>query len=120
MGLDMYAMITTEKPATPVDFKVSEATELHYWRKHPNLHGWMEQVYFDKGGTQEFNCTPVIITLEDIEQLEAAIIHHELPNTNGFFYGNSTGDEYKDDLVFTAKARKAIAEGYTLFYDSWW
>lgn len=120
MGLDMYAMITNETPDTPVDFKSNDATELHYWRKHPNLHGWMQQLYFDKGGTQEFNCVPVILTLEDIEQLEFAIVNHELPDTIGFFFGNSIGDEYDGDLAFIAKARKAIAEGYTVFYDSWW
>lgn len=36
MGLDMYAMITNNTPESPVDFKAEDATELHYWRKHPN------------------------------------------------------------------------------------
>ena len=57
MGLDMFAYTTLENPAGSVDFKVGEATEIHYWRKHPNLHGWMEKLYRDKGGSQEsFNC----------------------------------------------------------------
>lgn len=34
MGLDMYAFATQETPASPVDFKVEEVRELHYWRKH--------------------------------------------------------------------------------------
>lgn len=51
MGLDMYACTLREQPATPVDFKAEEVSELHYWRKHPNLHGWMEQLYREKGGT---------------------------------------------------------------------
>jgi hypothetical protein len=42
MGLDMYARTTKEPLAGAVDFKVSEPSELHYWRKHPDLHGWME------------------------------------------------------------------------------
>jgi hypothetical protein len=46
MGLDMYAMTTTEAVADAVDFKVGIAAELHYWRKHPNLHGWMEALYY--------------------------------------------------------------------------
>ncbi|ODR91767.1 hypothetical protein A8M32_08600 [Sinorhizobium alkalisoli] len=41
-----------ESPAAPVDFEVEEATALHYWRKHPNLHGWMERLYREEGGTQ--------------------------------------------------------------------
>lgn len=120
MGLDMYAMTTTELIDQPVDFKVDNASELHCWRKHPDLHGWMEQLYYDKGGIKEFNCAPVVLTLDDLDQLEAAIVHHELPRTYGFFFGKSDGQEYDDDLVFTAKARKAISEGYTVYYDSWW
>jgi hypothetical protein len=120
MGLDMYAMITTQQLDREVDFEVQNAGELHYWRKHPNLHGWMEQLYYDKGGVQDFNCVPVVLTLDDLQQLEAAIVHHELPETAGFFFGRTQGDEYEDDLQFIEKARKAIADGYTVFYDSWW
>ncbi len=57
MGLDMYALTTTEKPASAVDFDADAYSELHYWRKHPDLHGWMENLYREKGGVaQSFNC----------------------------------------------------------------
>jgi hypothetical protein len=36
-----------------VDFEVKEANELHYGRKHPNLHGWMEALYYAKGGAAD-------------------------------------------------------------------
>jgi hypothetical protein len=39
----MYAMTTTEAVRGAVDFKVEQANALHYWRKHPNLHGWMQR-----------------------------------------------------------------------------
>ena len=121
MGLDMYAMITSETPNKPVDFEYTEtAGMIHSWRKHPDLHGWMQQLYFDKGGQQEFNCVPVVLTATDLDQLEAAIVDRELPETSGFFFGNSFGEEHEDDLEFITKARKAIADGYTVFYDSWW
>jgi hypothetical protein len=50
MGLDMYALTTSENiPA--VNFKdPKDIEELYYWRKHPNLHGWMEALYRLKGG----------------------------------------------------------------------
>jgi hypothetical protein len=48
MGLDMYPYVTSEAPRAQVDFRADDATEIHYWRKHPNLHGWMEQLYRDK------------------------------------------------------------------------
>ena len=32
----------------------------------------------------------------------------------------SDGTEFLDDLAFVGKARKAIADGLTVYYDSWW
>ena len=45
MGLDMYAYKTKFKPSNEVDFQdeleqaEAKLEDLHYWRKHPNLHG---------------------------------------------------------------------------------
>lgn len=118
MGLDMYALVTTEKPAAAFGFKTEQAERIHYWRKHPNLHGWMENLYFEKGGTELFNC--IALTLEDLNRLEADVQAGNLPQTSGFFFGASDGSEREDDLAFIAAARAAIAEGKTVFYDSWW
>lgn len=121
MGLDMYAMTTQEAPPSPVDFKTREAGEIAYWRKHPNLHGWMEQLYRAKGGTAElFNCVNVQLTAEDLDRLEHDINAGNLPHTEGFFFGESDGTECPDDLAFVASAREALAQGLTVFYTSWW
>lgn len=121
MGLDMYALTTPAIPVTPVDFKVDDGCEIHIWRKHPNLHGWMQNLYYAKGGTAEtFNCVPVVLTLDDLDRLEAAVRAKELPPTEGFFFGESDGSECDDDLAFIAKARLAIVSGLTVYYDSWW
>jgi len=122
MGLDQSVMRIEVKPASPVDFKPEgEQSEVQYWRKHPNLHGWMEHLYRLKGGSAEsFNCVPVELTLEDIDSLEQAIRNGELPQTSGFFFGQSTGDEADRDLQFCAEARKVLADGGFLYYDSWW
>lgn len=123
MGLDMYAYKTKAKPETEVDFSTKnfDEVEIHYWRKHPNLHGWMESLYNEKGGKSDsFNCVPVILSSEDLDILEEDIKDGTLPNTSGFFYGNSDGSEIEDDLNFVADAKQAIAEGYTIYYTSWW
>jgi len=40
MGLDMYARTTKRRLKSPIDFATkSTDADLHYWRKHPNLHG---------------------------------------------------------------------------------
>lgn len=108
-------------PPAPVDFEVEEATELHYWRKHPNLHGWMERLYREKGGQDaNFNCLNLQLTAEDLDRLETAIRDRTLPHTEGFFFGVSDGSEVDDDLAFIAKARDALAAGLAVFYVSWW
>jgi hypothetical protein len=120
MGLDMYALVTPTKPAQTFGFKVDEACELHYWRKHPNLHGWMENLYRARGGTELFNCVTLALTSANLDQLEADIRANALPPTEGFFFGETDGSETEDDLAFIAKARAAIQAGLTVFYDSWW
>ena len=91
MGLDMYACAISEAPASPVDFKTEGAAEIHYWRKHPNLHGWMESRYYEKGGTADsFNCVNLQLTARDLDRLETAIRGGTLPLTQGFFFGEST------------------------------
>jgi len=130
MGLDQYAYKTKLKPSKPVDFQdevymanennENSSEEFMYWRKHPNLHGFMEQLYREKGGESDFNCRPVELTQEDIDRLAASIVDQELPETRGFFFGESDGSEYNQDLDFCKQATEAIKEGYTVFYDSWW
>ena len=121
MGLDMYAEITADEIATPVDFKVENSRELHRWRKHPDLHGWMEDLYRQKGGSADsFNCVNVMLTREDLDELETRLIKQDLPSTEGFFFGRSDGTETDDDLAFITNARKAINEGYNVYYTSWW
>ena len=128
MGLDQFAYKTRVKPGKSVDFQDEvykdevEREEIHYWRKHPNIHGFMEDLYREKGGESDFNCRPVELTQEDIDRLAKSILDQELPKTSGFFFGQSYGDEEEenDDLEFCKKASEAIKEGYTVFYDSWW
>jgi hypothetical protein len=124
MGLDMYALVAPKNniPAE-VNFDlndVGDLREIHYWRKHPNLHGWMHNLYLAKGGTEQFNCVPVVLTEADIDDLEQAIRNGELPQTSGFFFGESDGSEQSEDLAFIKEARELMAEGYAVIYDSWW
>ncbi len=124
MGLDMYAHTMDDKPLSPVDFEEPKNIgELHYWRKHPNLHGWMHALYLSKGGTAdalEFNCKTVLITTDDLDNLEFDVKANNLPNTEGFFFGESQPEDAKDDLAFLAKARNALENGDPVFYSSWW
>jgi len=121
MGLDMYAITTTRQLTAEIDFPREDGDhQFHYWRKHPNLHGWMENLYHMKGGVNEFNCTTVQLTSEDIDLLECAIKEGKLPETCGFFFGKSDGSECEDDLDFISNAHGALEQGLTVYYSSWW
>ena len=120
MGLDMYAYITRNVIGS-VDFKIpDDAVKIAYWRKHPDLHGWMEALYTVNGGCQVFNCQCVQLDKADIDALEIAVNRGELPLTSGFFFGESLPDDKADDLLFISAARDALAAGYRVFYYSWW
>lgn len=126
MGLDMYAYKVKQEYATN-DFEFESdqnpAEDLAYWRKFNALHGWMERLYRDRGGPKEsFNCAPMRLHLEDIDQLQRDIGENKLTPTEGFFFGSQT--IYPEDIASTMKfifeARDAIKQGYAVYYDSWW
>ena len=112
MGLDQYARSIDNS---------GQEVELAYWRKHPNLQGFMENLYVEKGGQETFNCESVDITHEDLDNLEAAVTSKKLPTTQGFFFGGDSDEYYKDaDLQFIHDARKALDKGLKVEYSSWW
>ena len=130
MGLDQYAAIRLDTKDEEGNW---EQEELAYWRKHPHLQGFMENLWEEKGRPNanvssgenpfgsEFNCVYLELTIEDIEALEASIKGGELPETGGFFFGDDSSEHYKEaDLEFCANARKALADGQTVVYSSWW
>ena len=130
MGLDMYAFRVKVEDVID-DFNVREETdgrkekleELAYWRKHHDLHGWMERLYRSKGGDKEsFNCVPVRLTKADLDLLEHDVLNNTLPETQGFFFGTNPPDEEskQEDMAFIAKAKIVLAAGDAVYYDSWW
>ena len=129
MGLDMYAWRVKAEDAIG-DFEIArneegraEVEEMFYWRKHHDLHGWMERLYRAKGGTKEsFNCVSVRLTMDDLQLLENDVLDNKLPETQGFFFGTNPPDDYSknQDMEFIAKAKVAISEGDAVYYDSWW
>ena len=123
MGLDQYA--TARKGESSVDDEgftcYEDSMELAYWRKHPNLQGYMKQLWHEKGNDGEFNCVDLELTLKALDALEDALDSKELPQTCGFFFGSNSDDHYEEqDREFIAQARDAIKQGYTVIYYSWW
>ena len=96
--------------------------EIAYWRKHPNLHGWMEQLAKSKNLEYgSFNGVELELTWADIDALEQAVTHKQLPSTTGFFFGRDADElYYEDDLAFIKNARAELFLGLKVFYNSSW
>ena len=108
-----------------VNIKVTKPRELAYWRKHPNLHGWMEQLWNKRNGGNHdgstFNGSELELTYDDLEVLELDIIAGTLPGTSGFFFGKDADDHYREqDLEFIKNARAELFMGLKVFYNSSW
>ena len=146
MGLDQYAYVAAragqraeywdgaelDQYGKAVNTKVSEPRELAYWRKHPNLQGWMESLWKKKmheankelpesEWDSSFNGIELELTAEDLDALERAVKKHQLPKTSGFFFGNDSDQHYyQHDLEFIKNARAELFMGLKVFYNSSW
>jgi hypothetical protein len=126
MGLDQIAYAK----------KGDKEADLMTWRKHSNLQGFMEQVWEDNdrpvpddygdlaglgvGVADEFNCIALSLTLGNIEDLEECVNGNTLPETSGFFFGQSEEWHKDKDKEFIVLAKKYLLDGYDVYYDSWW
>lgn len=110
MGLDMYLngkkFIWTnwDKPElnpTEDGFELREKIlRLGYWRKHPNLHGYIVNTF--AGG--EDDCREIDLDAGDIRQIIQVIRGKKLPHTEGFFFGASDGSEDDESIEILERA----------------
>ena len=139
MGLDMYAYARPPRKRNS-----DEDVSICDWRKHNRLQGWMSDLWEAKGcpnrkdeGNEfgDFNCVELPLTRADLYDLQDAIVNFNLPESNGFFWGNDSyfwtdedGEPYPDneyyykeqDLNFVAQAHKMLDKGYRIFYSCWY
>jgi hypothetical protein len=81
----------------------------------------MHRLWESRGNEGEFNGDELELTAEDIDALEQAVIHGQLPGTSGFFFGNNSDEFYqKHDIEFIREARFYLLAGAKVFYNSSW
>jgi hypothetical protein len=106
MGLDMYLEGRTFNWKEKYDedgFRIKGKTiELGYWRKHPNLHGYIVEAFAD--GIDD--CKPIHLTTLDMQNIISAIREKRLPKTEGFFFGESDGSEDAESIEIFKQAIK--------------
>jgi hypothetical protein len=153
MGLDQYAYIANKQGHRAewydgAEFNketnefenpnITKPQEIAYWRKHPNLQGWMEKLWLRKNGyptdnrdqfiqnkqpLDDFNGVELELTWDDVDKLEKDIKAGSVAKlgTKGFFFGDPSDDYYrKQDLQFCIDAKAELFLGRKVFYNSSW
>lgn len=89
MGLDMYleGRKHLHRKRSEDNYPVSSITlDLGYWRKHPNLHGYIVANFAENG---EDDCKPIELDAEKLQQIIKAVGERKLSHTEGVFFGTS-------------------------------
>lgn len=146
MGLDQYAYVTAKSGDHDAFYDqdglemvdgewvvpsggMQKPREIAYWRKHPNLQGWMEKLWISKGmpsvhgSGNIFNNIELELTFDDIIKLENDINNDKMSElgTKGFFFGDPSDEYYKErDLEFIKQAKAELFCGLKVFYNSSW
>ena len=105
MGLDMY--LTGDRYFMEIRKRgevKAERYELGYWRKHPNLHGFIVETFAD--GVDE--CQLIDLGTDDLKKIIHAVKNRELPETTGFFFGVSddSDEQIAEDVTILEDAIK--------------
>lgn len=133
MGLDMYLtgdkfLWTNWEDVTQNriedGFQISNIKlRIGYWRKHPNLHGYIVKTF--AGGKDE--CQRIDLDVDDLNNIITAVKAGDLPYTEGFFFGKSEGtsEESAEDVSILEAAiawikGRAKNESRSVFYKASW
>ena len=103
-------------------------TEIAYWRKHSDLNGYMEELYYEKGGDGDFNCVPLYLSKEDVEQIIDDHKKHLDPEDDftigearGFFWGATEKEDWEESLKdFEKILNETDWDNETVYYSCWW
>lgn len=100
MGLDMYLegrkyLLSGRNDEVPTEdgFRLKEKIlELGYWRKEPNLHGYIVKTFADG----KDDCQDIELSVEDAQKIREAVRNRQLVETSGFFFGQSADPNSED------------------------
>jgi len=124
MGLDMYLRGVknpfNDRQKDEDGFEITAIEiELGYWRKHPDLHGFIVQQF--AGGKDD--CQKIYLNAKAIETILEAVKVEALPLTTGFFFGTSSPSDRLYSIEVFEKALKWINRDkdirYVYYQASW-
>lgn len=125
MGLDMYLKgkksvyrgLSDKKLAPEMEdgYEVkAKILDLGYWRKHPNLHGFIVNEFAE--GKDE--CQEIELNETDLKRILMATLEDQLPETSGFFFGVSQPEDKAETVEIITKAIEWIKNKPEGIYES--
>jgi hypothetical protein len=117
MGLDQYLRAQ--------EAHGSESEEIGYWRKHPDLHCFIESLWRERNPDQQgdFNCASVLLTEEDILKIIECSKRGsfgEFDGSTGFFFGSTYEEHHQKTVEMMELALKLCRKGKRILYSAWW
>lgn len=122
MGLDQYAYRVLKRNAvSDIEIKKDcDHEEIGYWRKVWPIQNWMESLYQQKGGTNEFNCEVVRVTRSDLERFKKDLLYSGVLEEDQGVSNSHESYAIKQTKDFLKLAEQALDNGDYVYYDSWW
>lgn len=127
MGLDasihkIPADFIRNQPWVDLKLQDEKLEEILYRRKHGQLQNWMHNRYNELGGTDpDFNCRNLRLWEHDIEKLLSDLKSGNMPDGDGFFFGESSQEKIDADIEFFTEFLKTadfVKWGY--LYSAWY
>ena len=116
MGLDMH-FYSVPKGCEPEN----SDDEICYFRKHADLHGWLEKTRCEMlGECGDFNCVYFDITPEVLMKMKELVKKPVKEHFHGFFWGESTDEDWKKTEALIPKIEEILRSGAKVYYYSWW
>lgn len=112
MGLDMYFYCS--------DAGNSLREEIAYFRKHSDLHGWLEDLWKEKGNEGPCNCEELPLTEEDLRRMRDFAELPVHPKRTGFFWGESRDEQWEATRKLVKELLSAVKDGKQVIYRAWY
>ncbi len=122
MGLDMFFFRQPVSAPAPGSegFNDESLVEIQYFRKHSDLHGFLEEIWVRAHPEEEFNCVFMPITEEVLKDIQYLVDAPDKQKYEGFFWGESMEEQWEKTKELLPKIARAIGAGDRVFYYSWW
>lgn len=127
MGLDAWFFASQAQFKTdpenagaivPVDEEAyKDPIDVGYFRKFHPLQEYMEEIYYERGGGNTFNCKKIPLSENDLKDVLVSAIAdtftEDMPAQHSIYYKTEL-------LIIVHSALHLLKDGFTVYYDSWW